>query len=34
MSLATFFQQAKQQMKSAVSAHPIEILMIVTFTEA
>ena len=32
MSLATFFQQAKQQMKSAVSAHPIEILMIVTFT--
>ena len=31
MSLSTFFQQIKTQIKSAISTHPIEIFMIATF---
>ena len=31
MSLSTFFQQFKTQIKSAISTHPIEIFMIATF---
>ena len=31
MSLSTFFQQTKIQIKSAISTHPIEIFMIAAF---
>ena len=31
MSLSTFFQQIKTQIKSAISTHPIEIFMIAAF---
>ena len=31
MSLSTFFQQTKTQIKSAISIHPIEIFMIAAF---
>ena len=31
MSLSTFFQQTKTQIKSVISTHPIEIFMIAAF---